>query len=259
STETCSDGKGCTADMCTSTGINGFSCSNPVTSGCLIGGSCISGGAADPGESCRKCTPGNSTTAYTAVSNGTLCNADSDGCTHNDACSGGTCQAGSAPNCSDLLSCTSDICISTGSNSNSCSNNVTSGCLISGTCYVSGDTSALSDCKFCNPGSSTSSFSNASSGTPCDDGVSCTESVCGSIGKCTQGTVASDKCYISGGCYNTNQINPQDECEWCRPSTSQTNWSENPFCEECFGNQFCNSSSDCGSTGFCSNNQCVCF
>ena len=147
----------------------------------------------------------------------------------------------------------------TGTTTNSCVNNVTTGCSIQGTCYSEGATNAQSQCQWCNSSASKTTWSNKSSGTACDDGKSCTDSVCNSSGSCTQGTIVSPNCLIGGVCYGKFAENPLDECSWCNSAVSPTKWSENPFCEFCQQGKFCFDGEDCGLDGFCKNNSCLCF
>src|SRR6185369_9103937 len=105
--------------------------------GCRISGTFYSAGARNPANGCQSCQPAVSTSAWRSVTNGTACNADSNGCTQNDSCQSGTCTPGSAPNCVDGLSCTTDTCNSTGNNAYGCRHTTnTNTCLIGGTCYA---------------------------------------------------------------------------------------------------------------------------
>ena len=254
-TITCDDGFTCTTDTCNSTGDNTHTCSNPVNSGtCLIGGSCYNDGDANPGNQCQQCSAGTSQTSFSNKSNGTSCNADSNGCTADDSCQSGSCSAGSFPSdCVDGIACTDDQCSSTGNNTHTCSNPISAGtCLIGGTCYNNGQNNPSNDCQACLTGTSQSSFSNKTDGTlcnfdsdgctqndscqtgsctvgttvTCDDGLSCTTDTCNSTGNnahtCAN-TIDSGTCLIGGSCYNDGDS--PDDCQQCSSATSQTQFS----------------------------------
>ncbi|GMV43126.1 MAG: hypothetical protein AMXMBFR64_48420 [Myxococcales bacterium] len=134
---TCNDGLTCTADTCNGNGT----CTFTVTTGCAISGVCYAEGAVNPSNQCQACVSATSKTAWTNKTNGTLCNADNNGCTTNDSCQSGTCTAGAAQACADAYSCTNNVCTSTGTNTYSCSNPFIAGqCLYGGACAVQGTT-----------------------------------------------------------------------------------------------------------------------
>jgi hypothetical protein len=197
----CDDSNGCTNDSCSSSGVNLYSCLH---------------------------------------ANNTLpCNADSDGCTQNDACSAGTCTAGAAPNCSDSNGCTNDSCSSSGVNLYSClhANNTlpcnldSDGCTVNDTCSagacVAGAAPNCNDSNGCtndgcsSSGASSYSCTHSNNTNVCDDGAPCTlndvcaAGVCGgtwnschetptddicTADSCTAGTGACAHAAISGCC-----------------------------------------------------------
>jgi len=87
-TSQCADAHACTNDICVDE-----SCQNPVATGCLIAGECISEGAREPGNPCRQCNSALNTTGWSNVSNGTSCddglwcNGDGDLCDGLGTCS----------------------------------------------------------------------------------------------------------------------------------------------------------------------------
>jgi hypothetical protein len=248
---TCNDGLSCTTDSCISAGDNGFSCSNTlIASRCLIGGACYVGNANNPTNACQACVPATSTSQFTNKVNGTLCNADSNGCTQDDACQAGVCTAGTLKACGDGLACTTDSCTSTGNNSSSCSNTLNANrCLIGGACYQPNVNNPANACQACVPATSTSQFTNKVNGTlcnadsdgcteddvcqagvctagplvTCSDNLGCTADTCTSTGNdtfaCTN-TLLANRCLVGGVCYLSNNNNPTNACQACVPATS---------------------------------------
>src|SRR5439155_1379076 len=114
----CDDGHGSTDDSRkTSSGCahatnprpctDGNAC---TTSGACRGGRCVGGAGpnCDDGNACTDdtCSP---STGCAHTNNTAPCN-DGNACTTNDACSGGRCVGGPAPNCNDGNGCTDDGC-----------------------------------------------------------------------------------------------------------------------------------------------------
>jgi hypothetical protein len=89
---TCTDGTGCTQnDICDGAGVCNSGapvvCNTP--SQCQVAGTGVCQSLSDTTFQCN----------YTAVTNGTSCNADNNGCTPNDSCQAGACVAGAAIDC----------------------------------------------------------------------------------------------------------------------------------------------------------------
>ena len=249
---TCNDGLACTTDLCNGSG----GCSYPVAgNNCAIGGACYAAGVKNPANACQVCTPTSSKTAWSNVGNGVACNADSNGCTVNDTCQSGTCQAGAAPNCNDSKTCTTDSCQSTGASTYSCKNTINSGqCLIGGACYANGATNASNQCQQCTAASSQTAWSNKGNGTACnadgngctvsdkcqsgtctagaapncDDGKACTTDTCNSTGasaySCSS-SINTGSCLIGGACYTNGTTNPGNQCQQCTAASTQVAWS----------------------------------
>jgi len=67
----------------------------------------------------------------------------------------------------------------------------------------------------------------------CDDGLSCTTDSCDS-GGCNN-VLNQGFCVINGSCYSDGALNPQNECEFCEPSTDPYSWTHRPDGSGCTG------------------------
>jgi hypothetical protein len=130
---------GCQVGTCQSLGNSANSCvvvaaqvgtvCNADGSGCTKGdacnalGACVPGPAVDCNTLTNACATGNclSTSAQTFIcsgnpkTNGTVCDADTNGCTQNDSCQNGVCQAGTVVSCGvSSVQCVDKKCTSTG-------------------------------------------------------------------------------------------------------------------------------------------------
>ncbi len=157
----CDDGIPCTTDsfdgsMCVATLDAGF---------CLIGGSCVASGAADPSNECRECNPAVVTDDYSNVGDGTSCD-DGDLCTQTDTCQSGACSGGNPVVCTALDQC-----------------------------HVPGT---------CDPATGVCDDPDAEDGTPCDDGDLCTQTDTCMSGSCDGSNpvvcTALDQCHVPGTC-----------------------------------------------------------
>ncbi|NUN14047.1 MAG: lamin tail domain-containing protein, partial [Myxococcales bacterium] len=254
-TEDCDDGLTCTTDSCTSTGSGSFTCNNILGAGaCLIGGACFADGAENPGNQCQICDD-SVPDAWTNKANGTACNADSSGCTINDACSAGVCTAGSAAVCNDNLTCTTDSCVSTGNNTFTCDFDLNAGnCLIGGVCFAAGAENPDNQCQMCDA-TVPDAWTNKGNGTACNaDDSGCTVDDACADGVCTAGSAAvcndnlacttdscvssgdntftcdfdlnAGNCLIDGGCFAAGAGNPNNQCELCDPGVIETSWTD---------------------------------
>jgi len=189
----CDDGIVCTTDVCNGDGTCSY---DILTDKCLINGSCYANRDNNPANECQWCSPDDSQTQWI--------NKDS-----SHACS------------DDGLDCTSDICNGVGS----CIHYTkVDKCLISGQCYESSDNNPTNDCQWCIPAYSNTSFTNKAKGVVCaDDGLDCTSDTCSGSGSCAHDT-KDDKCLIADQCYGSEEDNPANECQWCSPDDSQTQW-----------------------------------
>jgi Beta-propeller repeat len=141
-----SDTSGCTAnDHCNGSGAcvvgSAVTCTTPADAQCQNGvGACVSQGV------------NSSTCSYTSKPDATSCNADSNGCTANDACVAGACTPGAAPSCTQSGNpCQSagGTCLSTGATTFSCNfPNVGdgTGCNTAGLC-VTGQSCLAGSCQ----------------------------------------------------------------------------------------------------------------
>jgi hypothetical protein len=129
---TLADGTSCASDgyWCTSDTCKGGSCTHVTQStACLIGGQCYNSGAKNPTNDCVACNPSASSSSWTALADGTGCQADS-------------------------FSCTGDAC-----QSGLCAHPVQSGhCLVGGACYTSGQVNPSGACSFCKATASQTSW-----------------------------------------------------------------------------------------------------
>ena len=156
----CDDGNACTTDACTASG-----CSNVLQAGyCLIPGTgCVASGVAKAGDPCHVCTPGNTTTGWSAATDGTLCldgSCSSLTWTRPKTCSVGQCAGGGgSQNCDDGKGCTTDACAST----TGCSSTLQAGnCLIGGVCYANLAVKGGNSCLLCVASTSTTWWTCAS-------------------------------------------------------------------------------------------------
>ncbi len=140
------EGDACNVGECRSEGLNEFRCEkNPLplhgepcdadSDGCTVGdtcnlGTCEAGSVPDCSEQtdicnvgvCHSLSPETYECAQDPVPrNGAACNADSNGCTQDDACADGHCMPGEEPDCSgENDACNAGICQSTGDNTYAC-------------------------------------------------------------------------------------------------------------------------------------------
>lgn len=184
------DSFGCTDEVC-----RAGSCVQDVTTGCLIGASCVAEGTlrgTSGDDSCRRCTSSSNNRDWTAL-DGVDCAGDGRSCTR-DVCRAGSCQH-------EQLAET---------------------CLIGGTCYARGDSNPADRCQSCDPDRSVTSWSSRS----CSDGLSCTTDRC-VAGSCDYSQIAGGTCSIAGACYAVGDAKPGDPCFACT-SASQSSWSPRP-------------------------------
>ena len=248
------DGLGCTTTTCAS-----GACQNSLSSGyCLVAGSCVLQGAADPKNGCRVCDVTKSTSSFQSKSNGSSCSDDGLSCT-TDSCQAGVCshklksgycklngacyyqneinpqnacqyckpavatawshRPDGAKCTEDGLSCTDDVC-----KAGACVNLPKAGhCLIGGSCFASGKTSPTAECRRCDPKLSTSAWSNKPTGSSCSpDKLGCTNDVCQG-GACSH-KLKAGHCLIGGSCLAKGAAHPSKACHGCNPAKSTSTW-----------------------------------
>jgi MYXO-CTERM domain-containing protein len=191
-----SDGIACHQAVCAS-----GACTHPIAAGsCYINGNCIAAGAQSPTNACQTCQPAVSTTSWSNVVDGTLCNGGGPSCT-TASCLAGTCTQTVLPNA----------------------------CLIAGTCVAGGTQDPLDDCRACQPAQSTSTYTTKADGASCtSDNLSCTADIC-TAGACTHPQQAGT-CLIGGACFKPGDLDPSDACQECTPGASAQGWSPVPGC-----------------------------
>jgi MYXO-CTERM domain-containing protein len=249
------DGLSCTWDACDGAGT----CAHRLTTGCLIGGSCVQSPSADPSNDCQECSPALATDAYSPKAHGVACAEDGkpntvDVCDGSSACVHplrGQCTIGGksfdegtlnpenpcqscdpastaaawthrgdgTPCASDDLSCTRDVCDGAGA----CRHTLFTGCLIGGTCLGAGAVDPANECRACNPADSTTSYVAKARGVACvDDSLASTLDVCDGTGACVH--PLKGQCFIAGRAYDTGTSNPENPCQSCDPAASTTDW-----------------------------------
>ncbi len=270
----CDDGLGCTGDSCDEAQAR---CENAVDAGwCLIDGSCRADSAINPDNACQECRAAVDQAGWTDDDSNS-CD-DGDWCTVSDACQAGSC-LGSARNCDDGLSCTSDSCNTVDER---CDNALQAdACLIGGGCLAAGAANPDNPCQACIPASSQSGWSDENgsacddgnactdpdmcsaglcTGTPlpgccagpadCDDGSPCTDDVCDPGDGTCSNPILADMCYIGGACYVQGQENPDNSCQGCDSAVSDTGWTVRADGSPCDDGQFCTVDEACVS-GVC--------
>jgi len=243
--EACNDNKTCTADVCQSTGSDTHNCQHTLNEGfCQIDNACVAEGLANPLNQCQSCRPDVAQDWYSNLDNGTACNVDSDGCTVDDSCLEGACKAGTLNTCEDELACTTDLCVSTGTNSRRCQNTPKVGyCLVDGACLTDGELNPKNGCEACLTGKSATAWSLRKEGSLCNaDSDGCTSDDSCKGGVCAVGNVAcsdGDSCTVDS-CQSTG-LNSRDcahasvDCsdgysctvDWCRSMGAETYVCEN--------------------------------
>ncbi len=149
------------------------------------------------------------------VPNGTPCD-DGLFCTISTTCSSGVCAGGGPRNCSDLLTCTADIC---NEDDDVCENPLLPDrCLISGVCYIDGVLNPANTCEICESATDTSDWTILPDDTECNDGNACT-------GTGREG-IGVDTC-TGGVCIGIPDPECNDQCEFSVPAVVGQNFSDN--------------------------------
>lgn len=198
--------------------------------GCVIGGTTYTNGAANPDNTCQVCKPATSPSAWLNADEGTSCGSG-------QYCNSGTCKAGcfiagtyyangaanptnACQTCQTTFATTAWTASANGASCGTgqvCSGGTCqSGCWIDGALVASGNTNASNVCQICRPTTSTSVWANNTDGTSCGGGK-----ICGA-GVCQAG------CYVGGAVYASGGLNPANGCQSCNPSISTTAWYQVP-------------------------------
>lgn len=225
------DGLACTNDVCAA-----GACTHPVTSGCAIGGMCVTAGARNPANPCQHCVPA-SPTVWSADT-GAACGDDG-------------------------LACTDDRCDASGT----CTHPVTSGCAIAGVCLAAGMRNPANVCQECSPVISSTSYSNVANGTPCADALACngtetcmagtcnrTPLVCDDANACTM-----DRCVEPGGCEFTPMSGCCSDADCSDGDACTTDVCSGPggSCSSSPISGCCASDAACDDGNACTSNRCV--
>ncbi len=214
--DTC-DGTGtCQSNLATA----GTACGDPLTSQCDNADTCNASGL---------CLPNH-------VANGTVCD-DTLFCVVGETCSGGVCGGGTARDCSDGLTCTTDVCNET---TDTCDSTLDpNNCLIAGVCVAEAEFNPANDCEWCDSLASTTAFTIRADGSTCNDGDPCTGTGRPGVGvdTCTAGTCAgvldlecNDDCAfaieatIGTTTSNNNNGGPDDGEASCQPDSNNDIW-----------------------------------
>jgi len=240
----CDDGKVCTTDSCDKakgcvTANNTAPCddgSKCTTVDVCAGGSCSGSKPpnCDDGNGCT--TDSCSKAAGCVYSNNSASCDDGSKCTLNDACSGGACKGGPAPNCGDGKVCTTDSCDPAKgcqhvNNTAACDDGdgctTTDGCK-GGTCVGSGAPSC-NDGKVCTTDSCDKAKGcvHVNNTAACDDADACTTADTCSGGNCVGGKApycndgnvcTTDSCDKATGCKQVNNTATCDDGDACTAS-----------------------------------------
>jgi hypothetical protein len=139
----------------TTCGTGGICHTGTCVSGCEVGSVYYTTNSPDPSNACMSCQPGKSTSAFSAIQDGT-------GCGNSQVCSSGECGTQ---------------------------------CDIGGTIYATGTANPSNACQTCQPGVSTSAFTNVSPGLGCNGSGTCgSGGVCAMPASCAAGGFGMTNC-----------------------------------------------------------------
>jgi hypothetical protein len=213
----CDDGNACTSLDACATG----KCAGKAV-GCDDGNPCTDD-SCDPKVGCKH------------AANAAPCDADGNGCTGPDACSGGACKPGAAKVCDDGNPCTVDGCdAKTGSctqdgaalEGKSCTGTACGASSCAGGQCVAAKQNPCDDGNPCTDDSCDGSkgCKHAANAAPCDDANLCTTGDVCAAGSCKPGAAAQcddgnpctdDDCAKVLGCLHTNNTAPCDDVDAC--------------------------------------------
>jgi hypothetical protein len=258
--DNCGDTRTVDCGTCT----NGATCGDqqPNVCGCPcdIGGTCVAEGSINPDNPCEICDPATDEAGWSART-GEAC--DTDNACNDSVCSDtGVCEVVSVVDCSDVegeclssascdpadgickgdaapdntpcaldgVTCTADVCLG-----GRCEHPARDGfCFVDGECLSAGDSPTNNSCVVCDG----TGLVNEPRGSRCGSFGTCASGMCDGMGTCAL-DVDSDSCAIDGDCHNDGDDNPNNRCEICDPSTSQTEWTPLPMGTRCRFNCSC--------------------
>ncbi|MFQ5590699.1 MAG: hypothetical protein ACE5HE_06035 [Phycisphaerae bacterium] len=193
--DTCDGAGTCQPNHATS----GTACGDPSDTDCTDPDICDGLGACQPND----------------VADGSACD-DLDACTVGETCTGGVCSGGSAVDCDDGLSCTTDTC---NQGTGLCDNTLDPGnCLIGGACYAGGEFNPSNDCEECDAAAPLV-WSFRAPGATCDDGDPCTGTGRPGIGV--------DTCDGAGVCSGLDDPECNDTCPFAIEASLGVTFSNN--------------------------------
>ncbi len=179
---------------------------------------------------------------------------DGDACTVNDFFEDSQCVSGPTPSCDDANLCTVGSCDSgvgcvyelvSCDDFNQCT---TDSCNQLGGCF--NQPRSCDDSNLCTVDSCDAQTGCTNDEIDCDDGLACTAEACvGDTGLC-EGGILVNNCVIDNTCYANDDVNPANECEFCRadltPGENIRDWSDVADGTSCNGG-----------SGICSSGVCI--
>ena len=233
----CTDDNACTTGDVCSDGV----CIPGSPFGCDDGNACTDDGC-DPSTGC------------THVDNSDPCS-DGSECTVGDACSGGACVGGPAPDCDDNEVCTDDGCDPS----------------TPGGCVHTNNTDPCSDGSDCTTNDACSGGSCAGGPPPnCDDANACTTDSCPGATGCEHAPVGGNCCNVDADCADVDECTINERCvanqcvsddRTCDDGEVCTDDACNPStpggCVYVPNNDPCSDGSECTTNDACSGGICV--
>lgn len=212
---------------------------------CFIDGQVQPPGAGNPDDACEVCAPTRSTTQWSARADGASCGGgevcEAGACRAKCLLDGGLVSAGElnpANPCEQCTPMTSTTAWSTRANGASCASGkvceagaCTARCFIGGAFYDANAVNPANPCEQCDPAAGATAWSVRTNGTSCGAALVCEAGAC----------VA--KCFIAGTLHAANEVNPQNACEHCDPSSSTTAWTARTNGASCGAGLICEGAS----------------
>jgi hypothetical protein len=250
--QVCCNGTCCGLNECC--GVGG-SCEECIGD-CIIGGVSYNAGQENPNNPCEVCDPSRSRTEWSPKPDNSACGENEDQlCCDGVCCNPGWCCIDGR---CDIELC-NDPCIQ---DPESCV------CEIDGATYPNGTVNPNNECQYCAWHFTSTSWTNVRDDEPCGpsgeqyccQGVCCAEDQCCTNGGvcATGGSAVCNGCDIEGRFYPIATVNPANQCEFCKPSSSTTSWSPNDNHVPCGDNDERNCCAGiCCATGLCCTAQSV--
>ena len=163
-------------------------------------------------------------------------------CDGAETCNAGVCQAGTAPNCDDGISCTVDSC---NEGTDSCDNVTNDGLCDNGL--------------FCDGAETCSATLGCQAGTApnCDDGVSCTNDSCNEGTDSCDNVADNSNCDDGAWCNGSETCDAVNDCQAGTPQSCAFGCDEsNDVCFECSVDADCDDGLFCNGTETCNAGSC---